>query len=62
MFKDIVAEIKPLKLTLIKCKDCDQVVQKNTTHLCKKTNMTSKVKLGAHVPDKFYKDRGLDKD
>lgn len=62
MLQDIKKLTTSTSIVVIKCKSCDQIVQKNSIHSCLKTGKKMKVKLGAHVSDYFYKDKGKSHD
>lgn len=62
MLQDIRNSITSKPIVVIRCKDCDQIVKKNSLHFCQKTGITKKVELGAYKSDSFYKDKGLTRD
>lgn len=61
MLKDILAETVSIRLTVIRCKACDKIVQKGIIHHCHKSNNEIKVRLGANAPDNFYIDKGIER-
>jgi hypothetical protein len=42
---------------VVRCKDCNQVVELDSWHQCVQTNKETLVQIGPNCVDKFYFDR-----